>query len=201
MRLAGKRLDVGGVDQPPTSHIAADYFVKILLVKRDIALRHIHHAGAVGMATGDRGSKIGQASGDNRTQVTGSINPNLHKFSLVRIAGTLRGERRLPYCSSNPNSCLRSPPQLGNAPGYMYFRGREATDRRFKQGLCSQVKRGRKPCVQRVLGETKLRPKGTSAKSTQWFWASSRTKVNSRTGIHRLPWKRAQRLRASRYAF
>ena len=52
------------------------------------------------MAAGDGGSKVGQASGDNRSQVARSINPNLHKFSLVRIAGRLRRERLLPNAAA-----------------------------------------------------------------------------------------------------
>ena len=60
--FAGEGFDVGGVSKASGAHVAADDLLKIFFKERNVALRHFHHARAIGMTTGNRGAKIRQTS-------------------------------------------------------------------------------------------------------------------------------------------
>ena len=60
LRLAGKSFHVGGVSQAPGADITLDDLGKILFVKGNVPLSHLHHAGTVRVAAGDGRSKIRQ---------------------------------------------------------------------------------------------------------------------------------------------
>jgi hypothetical protein len=63
LRLAGKGFDVGRIRQPTGAHVTFDDFGKVLFVKRDVALGHRDHLGAIGMATADGGAEVRQTGG------------------------------------------------------------------------------------------------------------------------------------------
>src|SRR4029077_4688685 len=67
--------------QPSRTHVAPNYFLKILFEKRYVALGHFQDARAVGVAAANRRAEIGKTGGDDSGEVAGSINPNLHILS------------------------------------------------------------------------------------------------------------------------
>src|SRR5215469_1235127 len=78
LRLLRKRLDIGGIGQASAADIALYDFFKVLFEKADIALRHLDHTGAVGVAAADGGSEIRKAGGNHCTQVPGTVDPHVH---------------------------------------------------------------------------------------------------------------------------
>ena len=74
------------------------------------------------MAAGHGGAKIGQASGDNRSQVSRPINPNLHESSPADSRNGQRRERLLRLQHSK--SYVRSAQELATHGRYMYLRKR-----------------------------------------------------------------------------
>src|SRR6266576_4681692 len=117
LRLAGKRVHVGGVGQPPAADVALYDFFEILFVEKNIALRHLDHARAVGITTADRSSEIRQARGNNGAQVTRSVNSHMHVERLpTREAKQSAGEKRACAKLPRPRSFMFSPScRLGNA--------------------------------------------------------------------------------------
>src|SRR6266550_5290906 len=78
LRLAGKRVHVGGVGQSPAADVALDDFLEVFLVVENVALGHLDHARAVGITTADRSSEICQARGNDSAQITRSVNSYVH---------------------------------------------------------------------------------------------------------------------------
>src|SRR5258708_13062168 len=78
MGLARKRFDIGRIDQPHGTHVPRDNFLQVLFEERNVALRHLNHARAVGMAAGNWRAKIRQASRNHCSQVPRTINSDLH---------------------------------------------------------------------------------------------------------------------------
>ncbi len=58
--LARKRVNIGRVSQSTGANAALDYFTEVLLMEGNLALGHLHHSGAIGVAAGYRSSEIGQ---------------------------------------------------------------------------------------------------------------------------------------------
>src|SRR5882762_11958193 len=96
LRLARKSLNVRRVREAPGTHVAANHVGQVLLMERNLALRHFHHARAVFVAAGDGRPEIRKASGDDRTQIAGAVDSDLHSNHPPRTTETLTGnvERR-----------------------------------------------------------------------------------------------------------
>src|SRR5216684_60946 len=78
MSLARKRFDIGRIHKPSGPHVPPDNFLEVLFEERNVALRHLHHARAIGMTTGNWCTKIRQAGRNHCSQVPRTVNSDLH---------------------------------------------------------------------------------------------------------------------------
>src|SRR5437879_87748 len=82
MSLACERFDICRIHKPSGPHVPPDNFLEVLFEERNVALRHLHHARAIGMATGNWCTKIRQASRNHCSQVPRTVNSDLHASFL-----------------------------------------------------------------------------------------------------------------------
>src|SRR6202043_362978 len=178
LRSTSKRFDVGGISQPPGSHIPSNDFFQVLFEERNVSLSHFDHARPVGMTAGNWSAKIRQAGRNHRSQVPRTVNSDLHVFS--------------PF-GSKPASELafrRDWRILDLLFIYSRVRGFSMHGREMylkqsaRDGSNSASNRAK---ITGVYRETRRRPRGTGARSTQQCSTSSRTKASFSNRMRRLP--------------
>src|SRR5215472_6632781 len=116
MRFLRERLNVRGIRKASATDVALHNFFEVLLKEADVALGHLDHAGAVGIATAHGGSKIREARRNHCAQVPGTVDPNVHRERPPKGRGWhLQRCQFVTARRASTTPCSPSLAKLGNA--------------------------------------------------------------------------------------